>query len=398
MGAETNKLHSKSQSLAKPKKPYPDFPLFAHQTRRWAKKIKGRFHYFGPWRDPNAALEKYLAEKDYLHAGKKPPTLTEGLILKDLVNRFLTSKQQRIDTAELSERTFQSYLATCERVLVKFGKTRLVEDLNPEDFASLRTSLAKTRKAVSLGNEITRCKMIFKYGYDEGLIDRPIRYGQSFSKPSKKTIRIQRNQKGLQMFESEELLTVLENAPLQLKAMILLGVNCGFGQSDVAALPKNAINFNTGWCDFPRPKTGIERRCKLWRETVEALQDAIANRPAAKDELDDDLCFITRTGQRWVRLNKNGKGTPDDAVGKEISKLLKKLEIKRKGVNFYALRHTFQTIGGESRDQIAVNHIMGHVDNSMASHYRERISDERLQAVTDHVHSWLFNSNQDKTN
>ncbi len=226
-------------------------------------------------------MKKYLAEKDYLHAEKKPPTLKDGLILKDLVNRFLTSKQQRIDTGELSGRTFQSYLATCERVLVKFGKSRLVEDLNPEDFASLRTSLAKTRKAVSLGNEITRCKMIFKYGYDEWLIDRPIRYGQSFSKPRKKTIRIQRSQKGMQMFESEELQIVLNNAPLQLKAMILLGVNCGFGQSDVAALPKSAINFKTGWSDFPRPKTGIERRCKLWRETIEALQDAIASRPTA---------------------------------------------------------------------------------------------------------------------
>ena len=43
------------------------------------------------------------------------------------------------------------------------------------------------------------------------------------------------------------------------------------------------------------------------------------------------------------------------------------------------LRHVFETIGGESRDQVAVDHIMGHADQSMAAHYRERISDERLQ-------------------
>ena len=50
----------------------------------------------------------------------------------------------------------------------------------------------------------------------------------------------------------------------------------------------------------------------------------------------------------------------------------------------------FETIGGESKDQVAVNSIMGHADASMAAVYRERIDDKRLKAVTDHMRKWLF--------
>ena len=234
--------------------------------------------------------------------------------------------------------------------------------------------------------DITRVRGLFKFGYDEGLIDRPIRYGQSFARPSAKVLRKARAAAGKRMFEAHEIRAMIDAAGPQLKAMIHLGINCGFGNSDCGALPQEALDLHAGWVDFPRPKTGVPRRCPLWPETVTALREAIAGRPEPKDTADAGLVFITIHGRPWR------KETSDNPVTKETIKLLRRLGIQRKGVNFYALRHTFQTIADGARDPVATRYIMGHAPDSrdMASVYRERVDDARLQDVVDHVHEWLF--------
>ncbi len=64
----------------------------------------------------------------------------------------------------------------------------------------------------------------------------------------------------------------------------------------------------------------------------------------------------------------------------------------RPGLGFYALRHTFQTVAEGARDLAAVQSIMGHAAaaNDMSAVYRERVDDERLLAVTQHVRKWLL--------
>jgi integrase len=166
--------------------------------------------------------------------------------------------------------------------------------------------------------------------------------------------------------------------------MILLGINCGFGNNDCGTLPKTALDLKNGWVDYPRPKTAIERRCPLWTETIEAINEAMKVRPAHKDREHNQLVFITRYGHPWA------KDVADSPITKGFRKLLDELELYRPGLGFYCLRHTFETIAGEARDQVAVDHIMGHSDASMADAYRESVGDERLQDVVDHVHTWLY--------
>ncbi len=102
---EVRHVHSTKKAIRqKPEKPRPDFPLFPHTNGQWVKKIRGRLCYFGAWEDPQAALEKYLDQKEDLHAGRvpRPKGDDEGLTLEALVNKYLAAKKDDVDAGELS--------------------------------------------------------------------------------------------------------------------------------------------------------------------------------------------------------------------------------------------------------------------------------------------------------
>lgn len=389
--------NSKTASL----KPYPDFPLAAHATNRWYKKIRGRFFYYGKIADdPDGvkALEIFNREWPYLKEGRTPPMdgVGDGCTIKLMCNSFLTSKLAKLKSDELSHTTFLSYQRATDDVIEHFGKNRRVDDLTPNDFRIFRSKLAEVRASTTLNKDITICRGIFKHALDSDLIEKPVKMGKEFEKPTARTLRKARNAAGQKLFSAEEIHRILEAADPVMRAMVLLGVNCGFGNTDVANLCTSDVDLDNGWIDFPRPKTGVPRRVPLFEETVTALREAISIRKKPKDPADADLCFLTKNRFRWVRVHVNREGesekpVPVNGITVTFRKLLRDLNINgRKGLNFYALRHNFETVGGECKDQVAVNSIMGHVDSSMAGVYREGISDDRLLAVTDTVHNWLW--------
>ncbi len=416
---------------SKPAKPYEGYPLFPHASGRWAKKIRQKIHFFGRWGNTVAgeiipmddveasasmALAEFNRQWPYLSEGRLAPTVAvDGCTIRDLCNSLLTDKTSKVETGELTQYSFNEYHKTAGDIVEFFGRDRLVDDLRPDDFQAFRQSLGKGCGVVTLKSKINRARVLFKFASDRRLIDRPVDYGGAFDRPSVKVLRQARHAAGERLFERDQLLKILDvlagkpvpvegrDNPVRLpasaamRAMVLLALNAGFGNTDIATLPRSAVNLDTGWIVYPRPKTGIYRRVPLWPETIQTLRKAIVERPNHKDEADADLCFITNQGTRFVRLQPSGtegRFVTINSLSRRFESILEKLNITgRRGVNFYTLRHVFETQAGESRDQVAVDAIMGHADQSMAATYRERISDDRLRAVVEHVRTWLLDTN-----
>ncbi len=399
------------RKTTKVRKPYAGFPLYAHASGRWAKKIRSRTRFFGRWsycRDgqmipvedllgsAQEALEKFQRQWPQLAERYAPaPVSTRGCTLQHLCQSFLAMKRNRLELGELSEYSYTGYVRACERMLIFFGRKRRVEDLQPHDFEKFRMFLAEGCSVVTLKGKINCCRVILKYADDYRLIEKPVAYGRAFDRPSEKQLRIARHAAGERMFEAAELRRILKAANPTMRAMVLLGVNCGFGNTDIASLPQSAVDLQGGWIKFPRPKTAVQRQIPIWPETVSALRKAIALRPAPLSRSDADLCFITTSGMRYIRAQNSqrspGRYSHVNYLGHCFQSLLYRLGLDdRPGRGFYTLRHVFETIAGESRDQVCVNAIMGHVDSSMAGQYRERISDERFRMVVECVRNWLF--------
>lgn len=388
----------------RPQKPHKDFPLFAHRNGQWAKKIKGVLRYFGSWReDPTGyvALAKYAEDLPYYLQGEPPPVDASGITVAALCQQFLATRAARVDAGDLSYQTFGHYQRSCRRMIDHFGADRPIDTLRPSHFASFKAGLQANGHTLStVTSHVRSVRIVCKWAYDMQMLDAPMRFGPEFREPNQSAKRRDKASKirdhGTQSLEREEilvLLAILRRKP-QLRAMLLLAINCGFGQSDCATLTRDAAKtIGGGWLEFARVKTGVHRRCALWPETVEALREAMAIDHSHTDH--PQLVFIHKDGRPWVfGANKVRDGVTvwvsKDRIGNQFQKLLRRMGIKRRGVSFYAGRRTFQTIGDQSGDTLATSKIMGHVDTSMGDIYRQQFPDERLLHVSSYVRGWLF--------
>ncbi len=363
--------------------------LTPHPSGSWCKRVDGELKYFGPLRDPDAALRKYLdfatARANEREAAEIPPA---SVTLGRAVNKFLEERHEAVKSGELTAGQYSRYRAIAAHILKKLGRNKAFASLRPADFTMLRKTL--TGGSVTLKNKITWIRTILAWASD--FYGVGVSYGGQFNKPSRRIMA--QGQKPRKLFTPEELTAILKAASPTCRCFVYLGINCGYGQSDIANLPAAAVNLDVGFIDYPRGKTGIMRAAPLWPETVAALKAYQRPHFALSG-----LFFVTRFGQKWVRetVTNDAAGvvkstTYMDAIGQEFDKACAAAGVAPRG--FYTLRHTFRSVADEVADVTAIECIMGHLKPGMGGVYTQLMQNKmvRLLAVTNHVRQWLTQS------
>ncbi|MCA9056318.1 MAG: hypothetical protein KDA75_20965 [Planctomycetaceae bacterium] len=120
-------------------------------TGQWCKTFtlpngRRKTVYFGT--DPDAAMAKYLQERDEWQAGRDPRETVStawptALTLADVCNAFLTRSKGRVAGGELSPRTFDDYFDVAKSLTSHFGRTRVVATMGPRDFGDYRAAQSR---------------------------------------------------------------------------------------------------------------------------------------------------------------------------------------------------------------------------------------------------------------
>ncbi len=381
------------------KKP-KDCPLFLHRNGQWCKKIKGKQHYFGT--ELNAALVRWVDEKDYLLAGMPIPKKDGKPTIEELGNLYYAAGVVRVSAGEITQRSLDDTAKTINRLIEIVGGKCKPESLDPLDFAKIKQALfepverttairggikgksVERRSPVTVGNDVRRLRAFLNWCSDSNLI-APCRWSKEFGVITSKQARAARAKSGRSLLNPDELRKVIDSASVGLKPIILLGVNAGMGSTDISNflledLPD--LDAKEVWVDTNRGKTGAPRRFILWPETKEAIKKWIAHRPSPCSDIADRL-FWTSHGVAWVRDSM-------DSISKAF--LMTRRAVGVNQGTFYDLRRAFQTVGAETLEYRAVSFVMGHTvsERDMSGRYTVAIPDDRIRTVCNHVRTWLF--------
>lgn len=344
----------------------------------WSKKIRGKTHYFG--KDYDQAVLKFRQVEPFLKAGLQPPS-GSGAKLSDLLNGFLNDCLER----NLSPRTVGDYHEVCKMIAEVIPLGTLIKSLSPDEFKLIRNRLtqgkAKNVSPKTLDRRLGYARAVFRFAsIDNRYLDFSLPFSKSLASVPKYDLRKHRSTQPARMLTAEEIRKLIGIGCPKYKAMILLGINGGFNNSDIGGLELSRVQPVPDVLIYHRRKTFFERRTPLWEETKTAIREAIEDRVTSnRPEL-----FLTSTGRPYA------EGESKQLISGFFYGYLKRLKIYSPGKNFGALRTTFSNVGKEVGDDIALKALMGHSDGSMLyESYADGVFVPRLKKITDHVRDWL---------
>jgi site-specific recombinase XerD len=205
------------------------FPLTLHPTGQYYKKINGKIHYFGA--NKKQAVERYLEQATYLHGGQNfaQKASNGGMTLKELCDLYLEYQHSRVLSGDLSARYHNGQISPLNKLMSFLGKGRRIKSISTLNLQNYKRKLQSAYgSAHRLNLHIGVMKAMFHWARKNDILQNI----PNIDAVSKGKIVHQE----MCIFSAEQIKKLLYVANIRMRAMIWLGLNCGFGCTDCARL------------------------------------------------------------------------------------------------------------------------------------------------------------------
>jgi integrase len=275
--------------------------------RGYMARINGRPTWIAGKVTPDEAMAAYHRKAGALTTGNEPMPAPRGTAdlnppLKYVLSRWLVERRGDAQRGELSPNAYGQYRLSAQRIDRLSGHV-LLEDWNPDATRALYERFARAhgtdlaRRAVGHLRTCLRHAAEMGWCKDVRMGDRVVARLAARPQATMKWRLYTPTEVRMILAELDRQIDAADGRRLpsltQLRAMVYLALNGGYGATELAELPRSAVDLAGARIEHRRGKTGMAHVVPLWPETVKALRPVMAQRPG------DDLVFRTRQGGPW---------------------------------------------------------------------------------------------------
>jgi integrase len=200
-----------------------------------------------------------------------------GKSLQGNIDRFLHRKRQQVERGQLSHGRYDSLRISLENFSQHVGGTTPIASINGRELRSFHDGLEKAIDQKKLNpfsarDRLAAVKQFIRWAWGEELMSLPrILESREFSIALPET--------KIETFTDEEVSRLLNSSSPSTKLYLLLMLNCGFTQQDIAELRQDEVDWKLGRVTRKRSKTrkrkgeNVPEVCyQLWPETFKLLK------------------------------------------------------------------------------------------------------------------------------
>ncbi len=305
-----------------------------------------------------------------------------GKTLKDYIEIFLKQKAEEVDAELLSKGRLGNLQTHLRRFESWAGKQMSVKDISEQMLLDYRLDLLKEKEGKKLSpntakDHMSTVRMFIQHLFEIRVIDTLPRNMQGNSK----ALAIKTEPSEIIVYTTEEITTLLSHVSERTKLYILLMLNCGMTQKDIADLLLSDIDWEAGYIERKRSKTKKHKnvptvKYRLWPETLRLLKQ---ERNRAKT----GLALLNENGVplKRERIGPDGKYSKTDDIRSAYDRVRKKTNISK---TLKMFRKTSATLIGDHLEYSGLADLfLGHAPRTVAERHYTLPPQERLdRAVT----------------